>query len=195
MGKNMPNNKQIIKIGVSGHRYLSKTPLITENLEKSIRKIINENPNKEIWLYSPLAKGADQLVAQITLKNYPKTKLIIPLPFEEQLYLDDFQDEDKKQYFQLKELAEKIFTIPNENQSKENQFFELGEFIVNNSDYLIFLWNGKVAQGQGGTGQIVEIAMNSKKKIVWIRANNDKPEFQELWEGDEPEGSMVYLNW
>jgi hypothetical protein len=79
----------IINIGVSGHRFL-------ENLERfkiSIRSVLNRiyslYDQAEFHLYSPLAAGADQLVAECGLEN-PRTHLIVVLPMPIKEYLRDF---------------------------------------------------------------------------------------------------------
>ena len=86
----MHTNKLPIILGVTGHRNIEKMDY--ENLKVSVRKIFDylekEYSSTPIVILSPLADGADRLVAEVSLESKYKDKIntIIPLPFNKDIY-------------------------------------------------------------------------------------------------------------
>ena len=82
-----------VVIGVTGHRDLR--PEDSDRLEQSVGRIFSEVqrqcPNCMLVLLSPLAEGADRLVARVALRQ--GVRLICPLPLPVPLYSDDFTDD------------------------------------------------------------------------------------------------------
>ena len=52
--------------------------------------------------------------------------------------------------------------------SLEKSYLEAGKRLVNESDTLVAVWDGKTAKGPGGTGDIVAYALKSGKKVIHI---------------------------
>ena len=80
-------------IGVTGHRDIPTTD-ITE-VEEKVRVIFNYITNKyketPIVLLTPLADGADRIVAKIALKEFAtKITVSVPMPFDESTYKKTF---------------------------------------------------------------------------------------------------------
>jgi hypothetical protein len=88
------DNKLPIILGVTGHRNIKEKDY--DNLKSSVRKIFDSLEDKysstPIILLTPLADGADRLVAKVALeeKYLNKIKIVIPLPFDEDIYKDTF---------------------------------------------------------------------------------------------------------
>lgn len=88
------NNKIPIILGVTGHRNIKEEDY--DNLESSVMKIFDSLEEKysstPIILLTPLADGADRLVAKVALdeKYLKRIKIVIPLPFDEDIYKDTF---------------------------------------------------------------------------------------------------------
>ena len=57
-------------------------------------------------------------------------------------------------------------TTLNFKEPSESAYLSAGKFIVDNSDVMIAIWNGKPAQGPGGTADIVEYARMNRKSII-----------------------------
>ena len=88
------NSKIPIILGITGHRNIEKMDY--ENLKISVRKIFDylekEYSSTPIVILSPLADGADRLVVEVSLESKYKNKIntIIPLPFNEDIYIQTF---------------------------------------------------------------------------------------------------------
>jgi len=156
-------NKKSITIGVTGHRDLDK--MDKEKLSKKIKDILLhfKNSYKDFYLISALAEGADSLVANIALKI--GFKLIVYIPFCESEYVKSFANKDhQKEYFKLKDLAVDFKVIClNKVQSKDLCYQKLGKEIVDNSDYLLALWDRVDNQKIGGTADVVKYKMQKDK--------------------------------
>ena len=67
-------------IGVTGHRNLhpEETELLQDQVRQLLRFLQQRYPDTPLLLLSPLAEGADRLVAKVALAE--KIRLIVPLP-------------------------------------------------------------------------------------------------------------------
>ena len=92
-----------LRIGVTGHRNLSQEKAVSEAVDRLVAyidKMISHNENLPIeWVViSPLAKGADRIVARSILKKEnAHLKVIMPFPIDE--YRNDFTDPKDLQEF------------------------------------------------------------------------------------------------
>src|SRR5438445_7431315 len=77
-------------IGVTGHRDLRPTDHteLEEKVRSFFKQIREKYPHTPLTLLSPLAEGADRLVARVALKL--GSRLIVPLPMRRELYERDF---------------------------------------------------------------------------------------------------------
>ena len=50
----------------------------------------------------------------------------------------------------------------------EHSFLEAGRYIVDHCDRLFAVWDGKDAEGEGGTGDIVHYALKKHKTVTHI---------------------------
>ncbi|MBW3595881.1 MAG: hypothetical protein KY475_01245 [Planctomycetes bacterium] len=130
---------------------------------------------------SPLAKGADRLVARAVL-NRPGARLEVITPFPVDEYRRDFTEPDDRADF------EQLFALdptpvaldpdlgpPNapDGQVRRNEgYFEVGGRVVDASEILIVVWNGQPAEGRGGTADIVQYAVERGRVVLWINAEN-----------------------
>lgn len=156
-----------IIIGVTGHRDLRDED--REKLEEQVRLIFTElkkdYPHTPLVLLSPLAEGADQLVARVALSF--GLRLIVPLPMEKEEYKKDFESsESQVEFEELLAKASPGFVLPlvkgnttqniqeyGENRNK--QYTQVGAYIVRHSQILIALWDGMTSNLTGGTVQII----------------------------------------
>jgi hypothetical protein len=63
---------------------------------------------------------------------------------------------------------------------------------VNNCDILVAIWDGKKAQGIGGTGDIVELARQKLLPVAWIQAGNRRHGTKEPTDMGTVQGNIVY---
>ncbi len=162
------NNKLPITLGISGHRDLRAED--REILRKSVRQIIQfirqHYPNNPLELLSPLAEGADILVAQVALEE--KVRLIAPLPLPLHLYEMDFGNQEIQETFsELLKQAEVIElplldseeNLSNYGEARNLQYVQVGAYVAKNSDILIALWDGLPLEKAGGTSQVVKFML------------------------------------
>lgn len=154
-------------IGVTGHRDLREED--RASLKEQVRRIFAElqkrYPNTPLVLLSPLAQGADRLVAQVALEK--GIRLVAPLPMSKALYEEDFQSKASRDEFNgLLQQAEWYFELPllqgaqeeevqQHGLAREQQYAQVGAYIVLHSQILIALWDGRYTDKIGSTSQIV----------------------------------------
>ncbi len=154
-------------IGVTGHRDLREED--RASLEEQVRRIFAElqkrYPSTPLVLLSPLAEGADRLVAQVALEK--GIRLIVPLPMSQALYEEDFQSKASlDEFHRLLQQADRCFELPllqgvqeeevrQHGMARTQQYAQVGAYIVLHSQILIALWDGTYTDKIGSTSQIV----------------------------------------
>jgi hypothetical protein len=161
-----------IVIGVTGHRKLENSPLLTNSIHTAIEKAKQmvtplQSIPPALTILSPLAEGADRLVVREVLK-YPEAILEVVLPLEKNDYLRDFETiESKTEFEELISLAKSVKVLPPKNIRAE-AYSQVGRYVVDQCEVLIALWNGNQASGQGGTQEIVDYARETNCPLIWI---------------------------
>ena len=164
----------MVRIGVTGHRVLAELEKIEAGVQEALRRIELSFPGEPLTLISSLAEGADRIVARLVLDR-EGSRLIVPLPLASPDYLDDFKSQESQEEFQrLLQLAGVVEVMP--ATATRNEAYEAaGNYVLNNSDVLITIWDGAHSQGQGGTGDIVTRARERSLPLAWVHAGNRKP--------------------
>ena len=159
-------------IGVTGHRNIRVNAVVVEAVRSVIEDIrerastLKGKPPTLVVL-SALAEGADRLVAQETLK-VPDTYLEAVLPMEDDDYIEDFKTSELKTEFQeLLARAVHVKQLPAKDTRIE-AYEQAGQYIVDNCDVLIALWDGRPAAGRGGTAEIVKYAREKERPVIRI---------------------------
>lgn len=158
-------------IGVTGHRDLREED--RASLEEQVRQVFAElqkrYPSAPLVLLSPLAEGADRLVARVALEE--GIRLIVPLPMSKALYEEDFQSKASLDEFNaLLQQAERCFELPllqgaqeeevrRHGLARDQQYAQVGAYIVLYSQILIALWDGRYNDQIGSTAQIVKFQL------------------------------------
>lgn len=124
-------------------------------------------------LITALAAGADQWVAaEAEQLGY---KLQAVLPFGRDEYEKDFTDPATlDEHRRLRDLATAVFELDGDREREGESYLAAGRVLLNQSDLLIALWDGKDQQGIGGSGQIVQDALQHGIPTLWV--NWDAPE-------------------
>ncbi len=149
-------------IAVTGHRDV----VVDDALRKQIDVFFHEifQKHESVTLLSPLAEGADQLVAEMFLKH-EHSVLNVPMPFAQETYLKAFSTTDKQNFLTLAKEAEHVFEVA---KVCEHPYENLGRYLVDSSDVLLALWDGMSNGKQGGTEDVVSYAKTVERKIVII---------------------------
>ncbi|QOR61224.1 hypothetical protein ACM66Z_07125 [Sulfurovum sp. ST-21] len=180
--------KEKLYVGVSGHRDLKKSKMddYKEEVKSILMKLIRENPDREVIVVSPLADGADRLAVYAAKELELRYEVLLPMP--SYLYEKDFSLESLQEYKALTMTAmDKPTVIPlcegctEENISKygeyrDKQYLKTGEEIVDRSNMMLFLWDGKPSGGTGGTGDIVVYTEQKDKSFFIVECEREAKE-------------------
>jgi hypothetical protein len=158
-------------IGVTGHRDLR--PEDTSDLQRSVATVLDEITAKlagvPVVLLSPLAEGADRLVARVALDRQIALHVPLPMPIAE--YETTFVDEaSRKEFRELLERAEEVFEVaaselPAEWRTeasgnvRDEAYAAVGAYVVRHSQILVALWNGVDSGLAAGTDSVVRWAL------------------------------------
>lgn len=118
-------------------------------------------------LISSLAEGADQWVAsRAKTMGY---ELQVVLPFARAEYEKDFKDSKVlAEHRRLRGFATAVFELDGSRARAGESYLAAGRVLLNQTDLLIALWDGKESQGTGGTGQIVHEALHRGIPALWV---------------------------
>lgn len=185
--KSPPKARLTVRIGVIGHRptgleladtaalkskaaqVLQEIKRLTHDIKKASGSLYTtEDP--VLRIISPLAEGADMLVAEVALEN--GFELQCALPFEREEYENDFSSEaSTAKYREMLGKATAVFELEGSRRKKaleDDSYQAVGRMVINQSDVIIAIWDGKDAKGKGETGQMVSEALLLEIPVVWI---------------------------
>ena len=180
-----------LRVGVTGHRFLVKWEILEAGVDEALRRLAAAYPGRRLVVFSPLAEGADRLVARRALA-LPGTGLIVPLPLPLADYLEDFTTAESKTEFRaLLARAEQVVELP-PAATRDAAYAAVGAYVLDHSDGLIALWDGQGAQGQGGTGEVVDGARRRRLPLAWIYTGNRRPGTQQPATLGEEQGRATF---
>lgn len=191
----MENNpSHPLHIAVTGHRFLPKDATsLPVAIRQVLQDILSHRDETPIMLHSALAEGSDQLVARIALE-FPVIKLHVPLPKAEEDYLLDFDSEDGRNAFKKLILSADLVIQLNHPKQHQNAYQPLGDYLVQQADLLLAVWNGVFNQKRGGTGEVVKSALDVGKPVCWIYCPNLKPGENNPYTHQKQIGEIEFLN-
>lgn len=172
-----------IVFGITGHRDLRLGDM--KDLEKQVGDIIQKFARKHrrtpLTLLSPLAEGADRLVARVALSL--GIHLIVPMPLAKELYERDFETPaSRAEFHSLLERASQTFDLPLLNgyterdvqaagDARNHHYAQVGAYIARHSHILIALWDGQKSDKIGGTAQVVKFKLEGIPEPYGPRPN------------------------
>jgi hypothetical protein len=149
-------------IGITGHQRLedkSAWNWVGDALRSILREI--SHPFTGV---SSLAIGADQLFAELVLDLGGDLHVILPFPD----YADTFNTSDHRDRYQaILASATNVEILP-ALQSYQESYLAAGHRVVDLSDQVLAVWNGKESAGLGGTGDIVAYARSTGRAGVHV---------------------------
>jgi hypothetical protein len=177
-----------IRIGVTGHRTLPDPDQTREQVRLALNtvlpKLFSETGLRKIErmhglgttpiaysVLSPLAEGADRAVARAVL-DYPGARLDIVLPLDPQEYRRDFDTQASREEFDtLLSQCRHPVVLPGQTGAGDPRtaaYEAAGQFVVDQCDVLIAVWNGEPSKGRGGTAEIVEYARQQERPVIRV---------------------------
>lgn len=155
-----------MKAGITGHQNIEDS---TKEWLYSSMSLLIKRYNID-YGYSNLAIGADQLFVECLRSLSISFTFILPC----MLYDNTFKSiQDKTRYLILKSEANDIIEL-NYDEPSEEAFYEGGKKIVDLSEIMFAIWDGKKAKGLGGTGDIVEYSKEKGKKLIHLNTEEMK---------------------
>jgi hypothetical protein len=137
-----------------------------------------------LLLISPLADGADQLVAEEALNL--GFALHALLPFAKGDYRSDLLDEESRGGFdRLLARAERVLELPGLRGHEAAAYAMTGRATVAHCDLLIAVWDGLDARGRGGTAEVVQLALKRGTPVLHIPIDETEP-LSLLWSAFDP---------
>jgi hypothetical protein len=155
-----------LMVAVTGHRdpRPEDVPALEEKVRGILTDIAGRCPHTPLALLSPLAEGADRLVARVALSMGLDIVVPLPLPLDE--YRRDFESEASRREFDdmlgRACAVVEVGLMPgvsaaslSDPAARGEQYALAGAYLVRHCQLLIALWNGGDKEKAGGTGQTV----------------------------------------
>jgi hypothetical protein len=152
----------VTRIGGTGHRLL--VPETRRLVEAELRRHLAPSAGPRLVGVSSLADGADQVFAEVVLALGGSLEVVVPSAgYREALPPDCWPAYDR-----LLGLAGVVEDLGFPELSEE-ALMAAGRRLVERSDRLVAVWDGRPARGVGGTGDVVDHARRSGVPIhvVW----------------------------
>ena len=153
-----------IMLGGIGHRELSNKEQLADIIATQCEKLKKRYPNSPFVLLSPIAEGADRLIASLVIEHL-KADLIVVLPMPRDEYEKDFATKESRAEFAAliaKARCVKIAPLPKNDTSwtlpgkaRDEQYARAGAIIADHAQILFAIFD-PARQGQkGGTADQV----------------------------------------
>ncbi len=151
-----------LAVGVTGHQRLPD-PAAWSWVAEVIRATLAQCPPRLIGL-SSLAAGADQLFARLILERGAELRAVLPFPgYHETLT----PGEELDSYEALLARADVVEVLP-ARAGRGESYLAAGQRIVDLSDRVIAVWDGREAAGLGGTADAVRYALARQRALLHI---------------------------
>lgn len=191
-----PKARLALRIGVTGHRLnklsgqqeevlAAQTRAALQAIADAVATIGGEAHDLGCFkdappllrVISPLAEGADRIVATAGRDLGFELQAVLPFPSAD--YERDFKSEASREgYRALLGSATAVLVLDGERLSEmadQQAYRNCGITVLRQSDVLIALWDGAMAESPAGTGSIVRDALGVRMPVVWIDTRNPGP--------------------
>jgi len=188
-----------IRLGVTGHRDLKNKDLLKEKIRSILINDLLDQKSKKLLstiasstpcsfsILTPLAEGADRLVAQSVVEFDPTSTIEVVLPMTLRDYKETFSYPDDPQFEEMMKKARNISLLRKYDfrvdpsiilgdttddieiriaRARREAFRKVGQFIVDHVDILIAVWDGKESNKIGGTFETIEYAKSKGLPLI-----------------------------
>ena len=184
--KHPPRVRLVLRVGVTGHRPNRLVGADEERLRESVQMTLAlirqevlavlhayrdffSEQDPRLCLISPLAEGADRIVAQEAL--HLGYQVLSPFPFNIAEYTNDFATIASKEEFQkLASQSSTLFQLDGDRNNSNRAYDTLGATILKFTDLLVTIWDGSQSRGPGGTAEVVRRAIELGIPTIQISA-------------------------
>jgi hypothetical protein len=153
-------------VGVTGHRRIAPEhlPHVTARVRAALGAVAAAATGAAapqapaLAVVSPLAGGADQLVARLALEQGYGLQVPLPLPRDD--YRRDLEErgDEVEGLDDLLAQAAAVIELDGSFDARPDAYRRVGRVVLEHADLLLALWDGVPARGVGGTGEVVRAA-------------------------------------
>ena len=150
-------------VGVTGHRDLvdEDVAALTACVERVLTEIADRVPHTPLVLLSPLAAGADTLVAEIALRRGLDVVGCLPMPVDD--YRADFTEDEYRRFTAVLARCTRVHLVGHvpSDAADRNACYEAADaYLARNSDLLLALWDGVESDNAAGTSAVVRMRLH-----------------------------------
>lgn len=152
------------RIGITGHSNLTEA---TENVvHEALRGSLRQHPASDLVGVTCLARGADQLFAQVVLDLGGVLEVVLPASD----YRAKIKPANLARYDALLEAAESVHVMLFDTSRRES-YMAASEYLLSHVDEVVAVWDGGPSDGLGGTADVVSAARERGLvvQVIWPR--------------------------
>jgi len=152
----------VTTIGITGHSSLD--PCAVSLIEDGLREALAPFGRENLTGITCLAKGADQIFAQLVLDMGGRLEVIIPAADYDRIP----NPVERARFQALLDAAVAVHRMPFAAAGPP-AYFAASQELVRRSEVLLAVWDGEPPDGRGGTADAVEYARRSGRQsiVVW----------------------------
>lgn len=190
-------------VGISGHRSLPHPDLIGPAIGKALTDLSVQaaQVGGRIELFSSIASGVDTIAVETARAMKMPVHIVLPKPIEnhdetQTLALDEgfaadfwkggvfLQDLWDRAWKQIKDARDGVdggtLRLVRGAQTSPECYYDAGVQMLDSSDALIAVWNGKPSQGLGGTKDCVDLARERQLPLIIIDSETGASDAERL---------------
>jgi hypothetical protein len=218
-----PKPRLTCRVGVTGHRpkrlalsnadwdrIREQAALVLQEVARTVAQLRDSDSRPSPYsdaapvmrLISPLAEGADRIVAEAALRlNNPPYELQCIFPFPVAVYRTDFTERTEhedgdgersgKDFDELRRHATATLELDTE-PGTDSSYVPLGHALVRQCDVLLAVWDEDPSK-PGGTGEVMLEALRANIPVICIHARHTKDNAISLV--DWQKGTIVLGEW
>ena len=150
----------MVRIGITGHSNL--TDATAGLVAGELREILREERDDLVGV-TCLARGADQVFAQVVLELGGSLEVVLPAAD----YRDRKVKPDNAAEFDALIAGASVHTMPF-TESNRDAYMAASEHVLSIVDRMVAVWDGGPPGGHGGTADVVEAARNRGLDVTVI---------------------------
>jgi hypothetical protein len=150
-----------MRVGISGHQNIGSPETVAWVRRQMLEYLGTHNLSVGI---SSLAVGADQMFASVVLEMRRALEVVVPCEGYEETFTNP---EALAEYRAFLSATTKTHSL-DFPQPSEEAFYRAGCLVVDLSDAMVLVWDGKPPAGRGGTGDIAKYVSERRGSCFWI---------------------------
>ena len=158
------------RVGITGHQRL-ENPGDWPWVEQALRTELAKLPPPLLGLTS-LAIGADQMFARVVLERGGKILAVLPFKDIERTFPPEFLPGYRKL------VARAVVETLDTPGADSDAYLAAGRRVVDTSDVMLAVWDGKPQESRGGTADIISYA--TARGVVVIHINPEARSIRQL---------------